>query len=695
MKKFVAFIGVAIAISACSSSSSPSGTGGAAGMGGAGGDGGAGGGAGTALTYPLLDCDPMVPDFCGYPFPSNVYTTEDNTTPTGRRVSFSDELMRGKDQGVPWERSDGFSAGSPILTYLPGLSGDELAGENDIDASLATDSPTILVNAETGELVPHFAEVDIRAATAAERSLVLRPVVRLEDGTRYIVAARTLTNEAGALIEASPVFASLRDETPSDDPSVEPRRALYEDIFGKVEEAGWSRGEIQIAWDFTTASDQNNTQWLLHMRDEAFQIVENDGGIEYRINSVATDYRPEWVAYRIEGEYRVPLYTDKPETGALLNFGDDGLPEVNAETPWAWVPFLLFIPQSASEENPAAIVEYGHGLFGAKEEPTYGGGHQLSFANEYNYAYGSADLWGMDESDQATVGALLLTGRLSLLQTMFDRLHQGFLNYVLLMRMLKTSFAEDPTYGQYLEADESYYYGISQGGIMGGVVLALTPDVERGALGVMGQPYSLLLFRATGFTIFLDIAQENFPDKREQQLVVGLLQMLWDRVEPNGYTHHVTENPLPGSNAKDVLLRSAIGDHQVTNLSSHLMAHTMKAKQLDAGQADVWGLDQASSTSDESFYIEYGFALPKIPPCNLPMTLCEDPHEHPRRRTAARAQLNEFLRTGSGTNHCAPGDDDEHQATGVGVCSYPSLADCGPGEDDAASEALCFPGAAP
>jgi len=691
MTKFVAFIGMALAISACSSSSNPSGTGGTAGVGGGGGAGGEGG---TSFAYPLLDCDPMVPEFCGYPFPSNVYTSADDTTPTGRRVSFADELLRGENQSGPWDTCDGFSAGTPILTFLPGLSGDELAGETDIDASLAADSPTIVLDAETGEIVPHFAEIDIRAATAEQRSLVIRPVVRLKDGTRYIVAARRLTNEDGGLIEASGVFAALRDNSSSDDPSVEPRREVYQDIFGKLSDVGWERSEIQVAWDFTTASDENNTQWLLHMRDEALQLVEDDGGkIEYRIDSVQTDYRPEWVAYRIEGEYRVPLYTDKPETGALLNFGDDGMPEVNSDTPWTWVPFLLFIPQSATSEDPAAIIEYGHGLFGAKEEPTYGGGHQLSFANEYNYAYASADLWGMEEEDRTTAGAMLLTGRISLLTTMFERLHQGFLNYVLLMRMMKESFADDPTYGQYLKADEAYYYGISQGGIMGGVFLALTDDVERGALGVMGQPYSLLLFRASGLAPFLEIIEMKFPDKRMQQLIVALYQMLWDRVEPNGYNHHITSNNLPGANPKTVLARAAVGDHQVTNLAAHVMARTMNTKHLESGVRDVWGLDKVSSTTaGESFFTEYDFGLPQVSHCNFPMSLCDDPHELPRRRTSARAQLNEFLRNGTGTNYCAPGDADEHQAVASGVCSYPSLSGCSPDEDEDASQAVCTPG---
>lgn len=699
MKRTWLILVSALLLTACSSQGSgpidgSGGSGGDAGAGGAAGDGGAGGAGGEMFTYPNLDCDPLVPEFCGYPFPSNVYTIADDATPTGRRVSFGPGLLRGENQSGPWDTCDGFSAGTPILTALPGLSGVELNGETDIDASLETDSPTIVLDAESGELVPHFAEIDIRAPTAEQRSLVIRPVVRLKDDTRYIVAARNLTNEDGMLIEASDVFAALRDETSSEDPSVEPRRDVYEDIFKKLGEAGWAREGVQIAWDFNTASDQNNTQWMLHMRDEALQLVENDGGIQYRITSEDFDFQSDNIAVRIEGEYRVPLYTNTPDTGALLNFGEDGMPEVNPDMPWTWVPFLLLIPNSATEEDPAAIVEYGHGLFGAKEEPTYGSQrHHLSFMNTYNYAYASADLWGMESEDRTTAGAMLLTGQVSLLTTMFERLHQGFLNYVLLMRMMKESFANDPEYGRSIKSDEAYYYGISQGGIMGGVFLALTNDVERGALGVMGQPYSLLLFRATGLAPFLEIIEMPYPDKRMQQLLVALYQMLWDRVEPNGYNHHITQNTLPGSNPKTVLTRIAVGDHQVTNLAAHLMARTLNATHVDTGLTrDVWGVGKVSSTAaGESPYFEYDFGLPEVSHCNFPMILCDDPHELPRRRTAARIQLDEFLRNGTGTNRCDPEDGDE-PVTAPGVCSYPSLSGCEPEEDDEAAQAICTPG---
>ena len=74
--------------------------------------------------------------------------------------------------------------------------------------------------------------------------------------------------------------------------------------------------------------------------------------------------------------------------------------------------------------------------------------------------------------------------------------------------------------------------------------------------------------------------------------------------------------------------------------------------------------------------------------CNVPMSQCSDPHGDLRKREAARKQLDEFLRNGTGTNHCATGDGDDHQVTEDGVCSYPTLSGYNPEETDA--QDLCI-----
>jgi hypothetical protein len=56
-----------------------------------------------------------------------------------------------------------------------------------------------------------------------------------------------------------------------------------------------------------------------------------------------------------------------------------------------------------------------------------------------------------------------------------------------------------------------------------------------------------------------------------------MIQMEWDRGEPNGYANHMTSNPLPGTPAHHVLIEMAYGDHQVTNVATEVEARTIGA----------------------------------------------------------------------------------------------------------------------
>lgn len=140
---------------------------------------------------------------------------------------------------------DGFSPLQPIMTYFPNVAIAPLDVPRlwNIGISTAAACPTVLLDTVTGERVAHWVETDHSSGDVAggadyERALLLWPAHRLSGGRRYIVAMRGLTNTSGAPIVASPAFAALRDGTPSTDPDVEERRALFKDIFGHLAAAG-------------------------------------------------------------------------------------------------------------------------------------------------------------------------------------------------------------------------------------------------------------------------------------------------------------------------------------------------------------------------------------------------------------------------------------------------------------------------
>jgi hypothetical protein len=615
------------------------------------------------VAWPNLECDSLVPEYCLFPYPNNVFTVDDPDSATGRRLGLTTDSLPSKNDtpilADPFNEADGFSAALAPMTYMAGATSTGLPTWQDIAASLDPACPTVLINAETGERVPHWAEIDQSFAGKIENALMIRPAVRLENGTRYIAALRNVVDESGTPIAPSPGFLALRDLQPTDDADVEARRPLYADIFMRLGQAGVERETLQIAWDFTTASEDNNTADLLHMRDEALAMYAPDSGPSYMITSVDDQYHNEDIAYRIDGLIEVPLYLDDPDAGGRLLYGDDGLPEPQGT---AQYPFYVLIPNSALM-TPAPLLQYGHGLLGDATECM--SGHLRSFVNQYNYVIFAVDWVGMAESDALNIASMLVEGDMHRFQDVSDRLQQGLLNFVLATRMMRTSFANDPMFGSYIDPTRVYYDGNSQGGIFGGSFMAITPDIERGSIGVPGQPYNLLLNRSVDFDQYFALLQVGFADSRDMQMILALIQGLWDKAEPSGYTYRITNDPFPNTPAHQVLINAAIGDHQVTTLGAHIMARAVGAPHLDTGIRDIWGLDKVTDSNVGSTYVEYSFGLPEDPIGNVPQEMCDDPHGKLRQLPEARDQRDHFFQTGEVQNFCTDG-----------VCSFPDMSGC-------------------
>ncbi|MGE0324316.1 MAG: hypothetical protein AB7K71_18990 [Polyangiaceae bacterium] len=645
-------------VTACGSDSSTAsgGSGAAGGSAGSGGTGATGGGGGSSGTGALLDgdCDPLVPEYCSFPFPSNVWLKDDASTPTGKRVSFKSASLPKSRSGTETSvdslnLSDGFSAGQALLAYLPFATTTGLPTPLDIERSTTLESPTLLIDAETGELMPHWSELDVGAKTADQQAFMIRPAVRLKDGTRYLVAIRHVLDKNDNEVAPSPAFKALRDGEASDEGSVELRRDLYADIFSRLATAGVDKSDLQLAWDFTTASVENNTARMLHMRDQALSEVGADGPM-YTIDSSETDVN-ENVALRVEGKIEVPLFLDKPEAGGVMQLDANGLPQ---ETGKASYPFVLIVPKSATVDNPATVMWYGHGLLGERYEAE----SFADLANLHNYAIVATDWSGMASDDVDNIVGIITGGDIGQFRSVPDRLQQGFLNALLATRMAGNRFSQDPLVMQngksLIKTDEKVYFGGSQGGIFGAVYMALSTDVTRGVLAVPGQSYNLLLDRSVNFDSFIALLRVTYPSQLDIQMALALVQMQWDRAEPNGYSHRVTTNPLPGTPEHQTLLLVSIGDHQVTTLGAHIMARAMGAKNFAPVNRSIFGLEEATGPFSGSGIIEYDFGLPPEPITNEPMREGADPHPRIREVPSAGDTLNNFLRTGVVNATCGP-----------------------------------------
>ena len=123
-----------------------------------------------------------------------------------------------------------------------------------------------------------------------------------------------------------------------------------------------------------------------------------------------------------------------------------------------------------------------------------------------------------------------------------------------------------------------WYYGNSQGGIAGGALTAVEPDVTRSVLYVPGMNYSLLLTRSVDFADYATDPLPGLPERvATRPLLLAIIQMMWDRGEPDGYANHMTSDPLPGTPPHNVLIEMSYGDHQVSNVATEVEARTIGA----------------------------------------------------------------------------------------------------------------------
>ena len=104
-------------------------------------------------------------------------------------------------------------------------------------------------------------------------------------------------------------------------------------------------------------------------------------------------------------------------------------------------------------------------------------------ANRYGYILMSCDLWGMATLDLPSI-VVMISVNISNFRIIPDRLSQGIINELLLMRLMKRALYKDPMItfnGKVaINPNNAHYYGVSLGGVLGEVYMSVTTDVVRG-----------------------------------------------------------------------------------------------------------------------------------------------------------------------------------------------------------------------
>ena len=657
------------------------------------------------------DCDfigQQEGSLCMLPFPDDFYTVADPSTATGRRIDFDAAAMPANGAGTPvapgpYNLNDGFSPGQSIVLKVTNLDTPAALAQTDpvqlnhLGRYAEPDAPVVVVDVATGERWPIWVELDSNAGSPADTALTINPAVNFASGHRYIVALRDLRTPDGSEISAPPGFRYYRDELPSDSAAINAQRQRFESIFEVLRGAGIRRSNLYLAWDFTVASDENIAGRMLHIRDDAFatlgdttmaDMVVQGASPAFSVDTVDdfTAGQDPNVARRIRGTYTVPCYMHPDcEPGGRFVLGADGVPSRNGDYE---AKFDCIIPRVAIDGPTPVTVRpslYGHGLFGDASQVR--NGYQDDLANDHGFILCATDEIGMASEDVPNTLGIL--GDLSDFPELADRLQMGLLSELFLGRLMihpdgftsAAAFHVDGTPGDdsVIDTQRLFYDGNSQGGIMGGALAAVAPDFDRAALGVPAMRYSILLPRSVDYDPNFSAPLANaYGNPLARTLLLSIIQMLWDRGEPNGYAHRMTTDPLPDTPAHTILLGPSVGDHQVTNWMTDVEARTIgasaRAPVIDFGRwpdTDVlWNVPRIASypfAGSVVAYTDFGpvrpnpmnpsqmIGTPPAPLTNIPNRVGEDPHGAPRDISNGLAEVSNFLQiNGAIENVCGP-----------------------------------------
>jgi hypothetical protein len=628
-------------------------------------------------------CDPLDSSACLLPWPNDHFRRHGH-------LAITDAMMPRNGAGKPiasrdYRFSDGFSPGQILVTLVPGLDlrRTGAAPVTDIGRSRRRGQAIVVIDARSGRRQRVWSELNVRAKDPANRTLNVSPAVAWKEGHRYIVALRRMRRADGSLIGASRAFRVYRDRLPAGSAAVRRRRPHMESIFRSLKRAGIRRHDLYLAWDFTVASSRNLTKRLLYMRDRSFAALGDRRLADRRVEGASPafsvdDVRTVAGGRRVSGRFTVPCYLDQPgcPPGSRFQLDRSGLP-VRIPGNVQQARFVCIVP-SSSASTPARPLLFGHGLFGSADTVD----SVAALATVTNAVMCGTDFSGLSQEDlqnDATV-----SGDLSRLPTLVDRLQQGLLNHLFLGRLMlhPQGLASNPEFAGRIDARRLFYAGGSLGGIMGGALTAVAPDFDRAALIVPGIRFSLLLSRSTQFAPFADILFATYPNEVEQALINSMVQVLWDRGEPNGYAQHMTRDPLPSTPLHKVMLLEAFGDHQVANISTETEARLIGARlrtpALDPGRSldrtPFYGIrpipsypwkGNALSVFDIGPLRPPGCGAAGAPAClgtppapvtNTPPELGVDPHGVAPLAIPAVLQYGDFLKLdGAFTNTCGAG----------------------------------------
>gem|GEM_PF-603926 len=575
------------------------------------------------ITLNLVEgCNPFsMTEDCLPPVPCTFFEKSDESSPTGVRGDYPEDGLPNYNGDTHFDihavnLADGASPSAPILVHLgKDLAPAYLTGQHELANSVAADSDIALFDMETGKRIMFMAEMDMNYRDKPKyddrHPLIIRPMEPMVMGHRHVLAMKNvITDVDGNTLTSPAAFAALRDNVITTNEPIETRRSDFEDMFEFLDEEGYAREDLLLAWYFHVSSSEWLLGSVLSMREQTLDIMSNDiDEYSYTIDSVSDNpYSNVWKIVR--GTFEAPTFLNAENN---FDYDEQHHPQLQAEN--QVFPYTLIIPKVLENSMEAApLVIFGHGMFGTGNEYLSDNGPVGQTIREMAQSAGAVviatDWIGMSASDQQLLQDEILPD-LNRLGLITDRLQQALINNLAMTEYALGPFQTDaginPFDHDLLDANRVYYVGVSLGGIMGASFTSISNRVSRAVLTSPGSVWSNLITRSYiwgGYGLEF-IFRMEYPDPVTQQLAFAFMQARFDNSDPVNLTNLIYANPLDDAPVKTILMQEGIGDCIVANMTTEMLARAIGVKIVEPSVNAPYGLESISAPAEMAAMSQY------------------------------------------------------------------------------------------
>lgn len=350
------------------------------------------------------------------------------------------------------------------------------------------------------------------------------------------------------------------------------------------------------------------------------------------LDADAGDVLPAGTWRQLRGTFTT---TDWLVDDAMFAVHTDGHPEAQGAVE---AELFVMIPDSVRDAEPSTVPVwiFGHGIFSSPEtyladldDPS----HVVALADAAGAIVVATTWRGLTRSD---LGVAINVGTdFGSIPELTDKLVQGIANTAAMIKLIHGGgLLDDPALGGLGDPNTLRWYGISLGAINGATLLANDPTIPHGVLHVGGSVWSTMLERSSNWAQFEVLIMNSVPEAADRQRLYAASQLFWDGADPALYAD--------GLQGRSVLWQKSVGDEQVPNLTTDIIARAAGATVVTP-VADL-PADMATATAplQGPALAHYDPMLPLPTVSNRPAAVT-GAHGTPRKWDSQAAQTLRFL----------------------------------------------------